>query len=420
MTDKLPAELDGLHRNTFEYFWSGSHPESGLPRDRMRSDGLSIHEIASVSGIGFGFLSLIVGVRRSWITEQEAIARASRMLRSLASVKRFHGAFPHFIDASSGRTIPFAKFDDGGDLVETALLVQALICVRQFFGAQTSSEIDLRRSINEIVETVEWGWFTRGKPGPLFWHWSRRYAWAKNLPIVGWNEALVCYVLAAGSTTHAISADSYHSGWASDGEIRNGSMYLGVRLPLGQPYGGPLFLSHYSFCTLDPRGLGDVYCHDYLEQVHAHCMINYRYCRTRYPSEAGWGLSACDGPKGYVVNSPTDDDGIIATTAALSSMPFFSHRSREAALRFLQWNNGALIGRFGLMDSFQPSTGWVSGTHLAINQGPVVAMMENYRSGLIWDLFMNAPEVKNGLAKLGFHQDRSFEKSSLQEGRTDP
>lgn len=368
----------------------------------MRSDGLPIHEITSISGVGFGFLALVVGVHRAWITRQEGADRANRMLRSLGAVKRFHGAFPHFIQTAGGKTIPFAKFDDGGDLVETALLVQGLICAREFFDRQTADEIDLRRSVADIVETVEWAWFTQGKRGPLFWHWSPRYGWAKNLPIVGWNEALVSYVLAAGSTADAIDPASYHAGWARNGEITNGTTYLGVRLPLGEPFGGPLFLSHYSFCTLDPRGLGDVYCSDYLEQVHAHSLINYRYCSTRYAPEDGWGLSACDGPKGYVVNSPTDDHGIIATTAALSSMPFLPLRSKQAAERFLQWHGGALVGRFGLMDSFAPTTGWVSKTHLAINQGPVVAMMENHRSGLIWDLFMNAQEIQSGLYRLGF------------------
>lgn len=368
----------------------------------MRSDGLPIHEITSISGVGFGFLALVVGVHRAWITRQEGADRANRMLRSLGAVKRFHGAFPHFIQTAGGKTIPFAKFDDGGDLVETALLVQGLICAREFFDRQTADEIDLRRSVADIVETVEWAWFTQGKRGPLFWHWSPRYGWAKNLPIVGWNEALVSYVLAAGSTADAIDPVSYHAGWARNGEITNGTTYLGVRLPLGEPFGGPLFLSHYSFCTLDPRGLGDVYCSDYLEQVHAHSLINYRYCSTRYAPEDGWGLSACDGPKGYVVNSPTDDHGIIATTAALSSMPFLPLRSQQAAGRFLQWHGGALVGRFGLMDSFEPTTGWVSKTHLAINQGPVVAMMENHRSGLIWDLFMNAQEIQTGLHRLGF------------------
>ncbi len=383
----------------------------------MGSDGQPIHEITSISGVGFGFLALIVGVYRSWITRQAAVERANLMLRSLGAVRRFHGAFPHFVRTSGGKTIPFAKFDDGGDLVETALLAQALICAREFFGEKTSVEVDLRRSVTDIVEAVEWDWFTQGKPGPLFWHWSPRFGWAKNLPIVGWNEALVCYVLAAGSAAHAIETESYHSGWARDGKIRNGASYLGVRLPLGEPYGGPLFLSQYSFCTLDPRSLSDAYCSDYLEQVQAHSLINYRYCSTRYASEDGWGLSACDGPTGYVVNSPTDDHGIIAPTAALSSMPFLPVRSKQAAIRFLKWHDGTLMGRFGLMDAFQPATGWVSKTHLAINQGPVVAMMENHRSGLIWDLFMNAAEVRSGLLRLGFRTERSLEGSNLIEAR---
>lgn len=417
MTDEFSTQLDGLHFSTFDYFWSGSHPESGLPRDRMGSDGQPMHEITSISGVGFGFLALIVGAHRSWITRHDAVERANQMLQSLGRVKRFRGAFPHFVQTSGGKTIPFAKFDDGGDLVETALLVQALICAREFFDGQTLGEIDLRRSVSEIVSTVEWDWFTQGKPGPLFWHWSPRYGWAKNLPIVGWNEALVCYVLAAGAVDHPVDPESYHSGWARHGEIKNGATYLGVRLPLGEPFGGPLFLSQYSFCTLDPRGLGDAYCADYLEQVHAHSLINYRYCSTRYGTDHGWGLSACDGPKGYIVNSPTDDHGIIATTAALSSMPFLPLRSKQAAMRFLKWRDGALLGRFGLMDAFDPATGWVSKTHLAINQGPVVAMLENHRSGLIWDLFMNAPEVRNGLVKLGYRADRYMAGDNLQEVR---
>jgi len=420
VTDEFSAQLDGLHHSTFDYFWSGSHRESGLPRDRMSSDGEPIHEVTSISGVGFGFLALIVGVHRSWITRQEGIDRANRMLRSLLAMKRFHGAFPHFVQTSGGKTIPFAKFDDGGDLVETALLVQALICTREFFGEPTPSAIGLRQSVAAIVDTVEWDWFTQGKPGPLFWHWSPRFGWAKNLPIVGWNEALVCYVLAAGSAKHSIDPASYHIGWARNGDIKNGASYLGVRLPLGQPFGGPLFLSHYSFCTIDPRGLRDAYCQDYVEQAHAHSVINYRYCSNRYAPADGWGLSACDGPKGYIVNSPTEDHGIIATTAALSSMPFLPARSKQAAMSFLQWREGRLMGRFGLMDSFEPSTGWVSKTHLAINQGPVVAMMENYRSGLIWDLFMNAAEVRSGLTRLSFQTERYLNGADMQETQQSP
>lgn len=398
----FPDELAALQRSTFEYFWSGNHPESGLPRDRLQSNGEPVFEIASVGGVGFAFLALVVGAHNSWINRREALERASLMLVSLGRVRRFHGAFPHFVHAQTGKVIPFAKYDDGGDLVETALLIQGLICAREYFSEATDAECLLRATIDKIVQGVEWDWYTKGQKGPLWWHWSPRHAWTVNLPIVGWNEALICYVLAAGSAKHAIDAESYHSGWARNGAIANGNEYMGVRLPLGEPFGGPLFLSQYSFCTLDPRDLSDPYCEDYSEQVQAHTLINYMHCRKHYAEKDGWGLSACDGPKGYSVNSPTSDSGVIAPTAALSSMPFLPVQASEAARHFMAWNGGGLVGRFGLMDSFEPSSGWVSKTHLAIDQGPIVAMMENHRSGLLWKLFMNAPEVRLGLKRLGF------------------
>lgn len=372
----------------------------------MRSDGQPIFEITSVSGTGFAFLALVVGAHRSWITEDDVITRATKMMESLGKVPRFHGAFPHFINSETGKLLPFAKFDDGGDLVETALLLQGLICLREFFSGSSPAERLLRERVNEIVLTVEWDWYTKGQIGPLFWHWSPRHGWAKNLPIAGWNEALVCYVFATGSARHSIDPDCYHTGWARHGAIVNGNDYMGVRLPLGEPFGGPLFLSQYSFCTLDPRGLSDTYCSDYWQQAHAHALINYRYCRAHYEEKDGWGLSACDGPRGYSAHSPTHDSGVISTSAALSSIPFLPVEACDAAEHFAKWKGGRLAGRFGLMDAFKPRTGWISGTHLAIDQGPVVAMIENYRSGLLWDLFMGAPEIKRGLRRLGFQQEQ--------------
>lgn len=403
VTRALPEEIHALQRNTFEYFWSGSQPNTGFPRDRLRSDGKPIHEIASISGIGFAFIAIVVGAYRSWITAADALERANKILSSLGKVKRYHGAFPHFVNAETCELIPFVKFDDGGDLVETAFLMQGLICSREFFSGSTPAERKLQSAVDEFVQAVEWDWYTKGESGPLWWHWSARHAWARNLPIEGWNEALSCYVLAAGSCKYGIDPACYHSGWARDGAILNGNEYLDVRLPLGDPFGGPLFLSQYSFCALDPRGLGDRYCSDYWIQIHAHAEINYLHCRSRYKYTDGWGLSACDGPRGYLVNSPVNDSGVIAPTAALSSIPFLPTEAIEAAHQFLHWRGGRLEGRYGLMDSFKPSTGWVSKTHLAINQGPIIAMIENHRSGLLWDLFMGAPETKSGLKRLGFN-----------------
>lgn len=401
-TRALPAHIDRLQRQTFEYFWSGANPITGFPRDRLRADGEPIHEIASISGIGFAFLAIVIGVHRSWITSAEGLQRASQILFFLGNIRRYHGAFPHFVNSETCELIPFAKFDDGGDIVETALLLQGMICLREFFSGATPDERRLQAAANAFIQTVEWDWYTKGQTGPLWWHWSPRHAWARNLPVVGWNEALICYVLAAGSDSYPIDPRCYHSGWARDGAIKNGQAYHGVRLPLGEAYGGPLFLSQYSFCAVDPTGLADTYCDDYWGQIQAHASINYLHCRSRYSDAVGWGLTACDGPRGYLVNSPTNDNGVIAPTAALSSMPFLPDEAFDAAHRFLAWKGGRIHGRYGLMDAFKPSTGWVSKTHLAINQGPIVAMVENYRSGLLWDLFMATPEAKSGLKNLGF------------------
>ncbi len=400
----IPDDIEDIQYRTFEYFWLGSHPVSGLARDRLRSDGTVINEITSVSGTGFSFMAIIVGAERHWISRDQALERVTTMVGALHKAKRFHGAFAHFLHGKTCEVIPFGPKDDGGDLVETALLLQGLICARQYFSRSTLAETRFRALAQELVTGVEWDWYTRGTEGPLWWHWSPKHRWCFNIPVSGWNEALVCYVLAAGAKTHFIEPVHYHEGWARSGEMVNGNTYLGTVLPLGEPYGGPLFLSQYSFCGLDPRRLSDRYC-DYWQQIDAHTRINHSYCQSKYPDSDIWGLTASDGPKGYRVNSPTQDINVISPTAALSSFAVLPDEAIKAARAFAKFEGGKLMGRYGFVDAFSPVTGWVADTHLAVDQGPVIAMMENYRSGLLWALFMSAPEVQRGLNRLGFQID---------------
>ncbi len=395
------ADIDHIQFRTFEYFWLGSHPTSGLARDRIGSDGTVINNLASVSGTGFALLAILVGAERHWITREQALERAVAITESLHRAPRFHGAFSHFLHAETSEVIPFGSKDDGGDLVETGFLLQGLICARQYFSRMTPAETQFRHRADALIGSVEWKWFTRGGNGPMWWHWSRKYKWSRNIPISGWNEALICYVLAAGADQHAIDPINYHTGWARSGDMRNGNSYLGVVLPLGEPFGGPLFLSQYSFCALDPRGLSDRYC-NYWIQIQAHTQIHYRYGKDKYPGQNLWGMTASDGPKGYSVHSPTNDGDVISPTAALSSLPFLPEEVAGAATAFLNYKGGKLMGRYGLVDAFSPGSGWIADTHLAIDQGPIVAMMENHRSGLLWKLFMTAPEVQRGLDRLDF------------------
>ena len=396
--------LEQIQARTFRFFWDGAHPESGLPFDKCFVSGDPSPNIVSVSGTGFGILAIIVATEQNWISRAAALERLTTILRHLERSPRFHGAFAHFIDGATGAAMHFSEKDNGGDLVETAFLMQGLICAREYFQAATDEEEKLRACVDRLFGAVEWDWYTRGENGALYWHWSPDHDWIMNLPIRGWNEALSAYVLAAGSGTHPIGPENYHKGWARSGEMRNGASYLGTVLPLGEPYGGPLFISHYSFCALDPCGLSDRYCSDYRAQAVAHTRINHDYCMSvpGYRKAGVWGLTASDGPNGYGAFSPAHDKGVIAPTAALSSFPFLPAEAESALRAMLAYEDGKLLGRFGFADSFVPKTGWVAGTYLAIDQGPIIAMIENFRSGLLWRLFMKAPEVRRGLARLGF------------------
>jgi hypothetical protein len=281
--------------------------------------------------------------------------------------------------------------------------MQGLLCTREYFSEQTVAEKALQAAITRLFEAVDWNWYTRGANGPIYWHWSPVNQWMMNLPILGWNEALSTYVLAAGARTFPIDPQSYHAGWARNGGMLNGETYFGTVLPLGEPFGGPLFLSQYSFCALNPRGLSDHYA-DYWQQAVAHARINRDYCMTvpDYAQAGVWGLTASETQGGYNANSPTNDRDAIAPTAALSSYAFAPEEAEAALRAMFSYDGGRLMNKFGFADAFSPKTGWIASTYLAIDQGPIVAMIENHRTGLLWRLFMAAPEVQRGLEKLGF------------------
>jgi hypothetical protein len=226
-----------------------------------------------------------------------------------------------------------------------------------------------------------------------------------NLPIRGWNESLITYVLAASSTTHAIPKIVYDNGWASNGGMKNGKTFYGIQLPLGPDFGGPLFLEHYSFLGIKPTNLTDAYA-DYALQTKNHTLINYSYCVAnpkKYGySDSVWGLTASDIENGYKASSPTDDAGFIAPTAALSSFPFTPTESMKALKFFYYVLGDKLWKEYGFIDAFSLSNPWFAGSFLAIDQGPIIIMIENYRSGLLWNLFTSCPEIKTGMSALGF------------------
>ncbi len=392
--------LELVQQQTFRYFYDFAHPLSGLARERNSSG-----DVVTTGGSGFGVMALIVAMERGFITRGDGLAHMDKILDFLETCDRYHGVWPHWLNGSTGRTIPFSEKDDGGDLVETSFLIQGLITFRQYLDPGVTAEQLLINRINALWQAVEYDFFTQGL-NALYWHWSPNYGFNMNMMLRGYNETLICYVLGAGSPTHTISRDTYRYGYMNDGAILNGSTYYGITLPMGWPYGGPLFFTHYSFLGLDPRNLEDSYV-NYWEQNNAHSLINWKHCEINpsgyvsYGSDC-WGLTASDNQAGYGAHSPTNDLGVITPTAAASSLPYTPEPSMNAIKHFYYILGDRLWGEYGFYDAFNATAGWWGTSYLAIDQGPIVCMIENYRTGLLWDLFMSAPEVRTGLDKLGF------------------
>jgi hypothetical protein len=417
LTDDALTDL--VEKQTFKYFWDYAEPNSGLARERYHVDDPSFDaNIVTTGGSGFGLMSLVAGMSRGYITRAEGVQRLDRIAGFLGTADRFHGAWPHWMDGSTGHVIPFGTMDNGGDLVETAFLSVGMITVREFLKDGTAEEQAVSQKFDALWKGVDWDWYRNGQD-VLYWHWSPTYQWQMNFPLQGYNECLVAYVMAAASPTHPITATPYHEGWARSGGILSPVTYYNLPLIMkhngAEATGGPLFWSHYSYLGLDPKGLSDTYA-NYWDVNYNHNRSQYLYCVANPNQHTGygpnyWGLTAsysrnADGSVGYDAHMPSNDKGIISPTAAVSSVVYLPSESL-AVMRNLYENYRAQSwGPAGFYDAHSIQYHWSTNRYLAIDQGPQVVMLENYRSGLLWHLFMNAPEVKQGLLALGFHSTK--------------
>ncbi len=389
-----------VQQQTLKYFVDFAHPACGMARERNTSG-----DVVATGGSGFGVMALVVGINRGFITRDQGLAQFGKILTFLETCDRFHGVWPHWLNGNTGKVVPFGAKDDGGDLVETSYMVMGLYTMRQYLDSTSTAEKILIQRITGLINTVEYDWYTQGQ-NVLYWNWSPDYGFTLNVKIQGYNETLITYVVAAASTTHGISANVYHQGYAQNGSIKNGNTYYGITLPLGQPYGGPLFFTQYTYLGLDPRNLSDIYANYWTQNVNQ-SLINYSYCVANPKNYIGynassWGLTASDNPWGYTAQSPTHDLGVITPTAAVSSLPYTPVQSMNAIRNFYYILGNRLWGQYGYYDAFDVSAGWWASSDIAIDEGPIVGMIENYRTQLLWNLFMSSPEVKASLTKLGF------------------
>ncbi|MFN0037397.1 MAG: glucoamylase family protein [Saprospiraceae bacterium] len=400
--------LEMTQRATFRYFWDYAHPVSGLARERSNGSPNTV----TTGGSGFGIMAIIVGAERGWVTREAAVNRMVQIASFLQFADRFHGVFPHWMNGTNGNVQPFSQFDDGGDLVETAFLMQGLLAARQYFDQNTPLETALRDVITGLWEEVEWDWYRKNNSPVLYWHWSPNHAWQMNFALRGFYEAQIVYILAAASPTHPVPASLYQTGWTSS-NYANNSIHFGHKIYCGPFGGGPMFFAHYSYLGFDPRGRKDAFC-NYFVRNRNHALIQQAYSiadpenHTGYSADC-WGLTSSDGPNGYAAHDiwPTNDDGTIAPTAALSSMPYAPQECLAALRHFYRVRGERLWGPYGFYDAFNLDQNWFADSYLAIDQGPIVAMIENHRTGLLWQLFMQNPEIGPALQAIGFQADNS-------------
>jgi exo beta-1,2-glucooligosaccharide sophorohydrolase (non-reducing end) len=414
--------LTMLQRACFHYYWDGADQNSGMTLESIPGDNRMIATGAS----GFGIMTLIVGVDRKFITREEGVERLAKIVGFLEHAPRYHGAWSHFMDGSTGHTMAvFGMFDNGGDLVETSFLMEGLLAARQYFHGPSASEQSLYQRITGLWEGVEWDWYRDQRTSDfLFWHWSPQWAFGIHHPLIGFNEVMITYLLGISSPTHSVPADMYYSGWASQSETAaqyregwsgskdgdhywNGNTYFGIKLDVGVGTGGPLFFTHYSFMGMDPHAIRDWYTASYFDNNRNLALINRAYCIANPKHYAGyganaWGLSANDGPVGYLPHAPDPehDDGTLTPTAALASFPYTPEASMDVLKHYYRDLGGELWDIYGPRDGYNPGANWISPAYVGLNQAPIVVMVENYRTGLVWKNFMANPEIKTMLARL--------------------
>ncbi len=419
MTDE--ELLDMIQQSHFRYYWDGCEPNSGLALENIPGRSTMIATGAS----GFGIMAIIAAAKRNFITRDQAIERFVRISDFLLKADRYHGVFPHFLDGTTGKTVAFfGGHDNGGDLVETSFLMQGLLAARQYFTGKDANETKIRNAITKLWNEVEWDWYRRTKDSDfLFWHWSPDQDWVINHKLIGWNETMITYFLAIASQTHGVPGSMYYSGWASQSaeaaiyranwgqttngaSYTNGNSYHGIELPVGVSNGGPLFFVHYSFLGLNPHQFTDKYV-NYFDNNKRIAEINLRYCIENPLKHKGygddfWGLTASDGVSYYTADEPTvkGDKGKLTATGALASFPYTPEASMKALKNYYRNFGKNLYGYYGFRDAIDLDKNWCSPIYMGLNQAPITVMIENYRSKLLWDLFMANPEVQGALKKI--------------------
>lgn len=399
--------LDMVQEYSFRYFWEGAHQATGMALERSNGSG----QIAASGATGFGLMAMIVAHEREYRPVEEVKERIIMILDFLETCDRHHGAWSHWYNADTKKTQPFSPGDDGGDMVETSFVAQSLIALKHCFSGSDTKSTQIREKADQLWKEIDWSWYRQNGQNTIYWHWSPNYNFEKNMQVRGWNEALITYVMAASSPTHGVPKEVYIQGWAKNGNMVNHNRsYYGYDINLAHNWGGPLFWIHYTHHGINPHGLKDEYADYWQEHVNT-AKIHYEYAKDNplnfeNYSENCWGLTASDDPDGYTAHKPMDNDnGTVSPTAALASMPYTPGESIKALKYFYRERGSELFGKYGPYDAFNDSRDWIKESYIGIDQGPIIIMIENHRTGLLWNNVMKDADVQAGLDMLGFQYE---------------
>ena len=431
------AILDELEHRTFGYFWETTNRKNGLAPDRYPDPS-----VVSIAAVGFALTAYVVGAQRQYVKRAQARQRTLRTLRFLAELPQgpdaggvagYNGFYYHFLDPKTGLRVAGSELST----VDTALLLGGVLLAQSYFDGHSRAEREIRELADRIYQRVDWQW-AQSRPPAISHGWRPETGFLQH-DWDGYNEAMLVYILALGSPTHPVGQDawkqwtrSYDQNWGNFG----GQELLSF---------GPLFGHQYSHVWIDFHGIQDEYMRakgiDYFENSRRAAYAQREYANQNpmqwrgYDSQI-WGLSACDGPadtvevfngekRGFFAYAGRGaaavhaiDDGTIAPTAAIASIAFAPEIVIPTIHAFLDRYGTYLYKKYGFLDSINPSftytdvkmqygrvvgdIGWVASDYIGIDQGPIVAMIENYRSGLIWKTMQRNPYLQLGLQRAGF------------------
>jgi hypothetical protein len=420
-----PAEetmLDSIQQKTFLFFFHEHHPEWGIVKDRTTPESPS-----SIAATGFGIPCFAIGAERNWITREQAAEITLKILTFFMNPPQntdpdgigYRGFYYHFLKMDSGTR----KWNCELSSVDTGILMMGILFARNYYDRDNDKEKQIRRMATELLERVDWDFMEMPSTGKFAGSISMGWTPEKGLHDFGWtgyNEALFLYILAAGSGMK--NAEKSYKAWMST--YKWYTPYEGlshVAFP-------PLFGHQFSHAFIDLRGIADEYMKgkemDYFENSRRATYVQRKYATDNPHGWIGydslcWGVTACDGPPetynfddkkflGYAGRGTSGpgfnyfDDGTIAPYGPLSSLPFAPELVLPTIRSINERYGKKLWGKYGYYDAFNPTAGWVDNDFLGIDQGPMLIMIENFRTGLVWNYVMKDPVIQKGLNRLGF------------------